>query len=434
MASFRRIRIPNPKLSTSELTQLDADYSTGTSLTVLSNLGFAAQDIAVIGQTGDDNTEQKDVTGTTTNIGITISAALKFAHQKQTTIYRSSWNQVSIERQYTSSGTWAVLITTDIQWDKQDTLYIDSSSSDQYNYRFRFYNSISVTYSDYSPTMSGGGTTPNQVGRMVINVRNKVRDFNRERISDERIIQLLSEGQNVISGIRHDWWFLKVDTYELSKRSLGSGISTVGNQSYYDLATYTDFNYLHRIRYKYNVNTTNQIYDLTPKPDEDFDRFEQTPQITNNNNILHFKVAPPDSGSTVGYFVVFPIPADTSGTFYPIYYKNMNTLNDISDTTNVPYPEILEDYAAWRIHNDLKNELEANMYKNLFFGPYATPIRGGVNPTQATGIALLTLNQNSKTKTSNQPKALWKFKGRRGNINSFGQGVYNHDVIKENWF
>ena len=421
-----RLRIPNPKLSTSELTQLDADYSSGTSLTVLSNLGFAAQDIAVVGESGDDLTEQKDVSSVSGNATIVVSGTLKFSHQKQTPIYRSSWNQVSIEREV--AGVWSVVVTTDIQWDKLETLYIDTIGSDAYNYRFRFYNSISAVYSPYSPTMAGSGTTANQVGRMVVNVRRKVRDPNRARVSDERIVQLLGEGQNVISGVRHDWWFLKVDTYELSKRSLGSGIATVGNQSYYDLDTYTDFNYLDRIRYNYSVNSTNQLYDLTPRPDEDFDRFEQITQTTNNNNVLYYKLAPPDSGSTVGYFVVFPIPSDTTGTFYPIYYKNMNTLNDISDTTNIPYPEILEDYAAWRIHMDLKNENEAKLFKNLFFGNTAR----GFQNEQLTGIALLTMNQNSKTKTMNQPRSIWKFKGRRGNINSFGGGL-SSDYEKENF-
>ena len=62
MAGQREIRIPNPKLSDNELTYLDEDYSSGTSLTVLSNLGFASQDIAVVGVVGDEQTEQKDVT------------------------------------------------------------------------------------------------------------------------------------------------------------------------------------------------------------------------------------------------------------------------------------------------------------------------------------------------------------------------------------
>jgi len=427
MAGQREIRIPNPKLSDNELTYLDEDYSSGTSLTVLSNLGFASQDIAVVGVVGDEQTEQKDVSSVSGNTGIVLSGALKFEHIKQTPIYRSSYNQVSIESQFGSSGSWNVLTTQDIQWDKTETLYIDPNGADTYNYRFRFYNSASNNYSAYSPTLSGAGLEPNTVGKMIVNVRRKVRDANRERVSDERIIELLVEGQDTISGIRDDWWFLRVDTYELYKRGYSNGIPTVGNQSYYDLADLGNLNYLKRIRYSYNVNAQTQIYDLTPKPDEEFDRYEQNPTNTNNNNVLYYKLAPPDTGSDLGYFVVWPVPQDTSGIFFPIYFKDMNDLSDISDTTNIPFPQILEDYAAWRIHNDLGNTVEAGKYKNLFFGNTA---RGTANE-QITGIALLTMNHNNKTIPSNKPKRLWKFRGRRPNINSYGQGLYNNDYVKE---
>lgn len=428
MAGQRKIKIPNPKLSANELTYLDDDYSTGTDLTVLSNLGFAAQDILVAGQVGDEQTEQKDISSVTDATTITISAALNFPHTKQTPIYKTPYNQVSVESQYGSSGAWTVLVTQDIQWDKLETLYIDPNGADQYNYRFRFYNSITGNYSAYSPTISGAGFANNTVGRMIINTRRKVRDPNREKVSDERIIELLVEGQDTIAGVRADWWFLRVDTYELVKRGLATGIPTVANQSYYDLEDLENFNYLKRIRYNFSSNTNQGPYDLTAKPDEEFDRFEQSPSLQNNNNVLYYKVSPPDTGSNLGYYVVWPVPMDTGGTFYPIYFKTMNRLNDISDTTSVPYPQILEDYAAWRLHNDLGNTVEAGKYKNLFFGNTA---RGTANE-QITGIALLTMNHNNKTIPSNKPQRLWKYSGRRANKNSFSEGL-NNDTIKENY-
>lgn len=423
---MRRIRVPNPKLSSSELTYLDADYSSGTDLTVLSNLGFTAQDIAVVGEVGDEQTEQEPVSSTSGDTTIVLSSALKFPHIKQTPVYRSSWNQVSIESQYIS-GAWTVLTTTDLQWDKLETIYIDANGADEYNYRFRFYNSVSAVYSDYSPTISGGGFASNTVGRMLLNTRRKVRDPNRERISDERIIQLFVEAQDTIAGIRDDWWFLRVDTYELNKRGLSNGIPTVGNQSYYDLEAMSDLNYLKRVRYLYTSNGQSQIYDLTPRSDEEFDRFEQDTTAENNNNVLYYKLAPPDTDSDLGYIVVWPVPADTTGTFFPIYFKDMNTLVDISDTTSIPYPQILEDYAAWRLHNELGNTVEAGKYKNLFFGNTA---KGQANE-QITGIALLTMNHNNKTIPNNRPKRLWRYAGRRANKNAYGQGAYNNDYIKE---
>jgi hypothetical protein len=80
--SARRIRIVNPDLVNSERTILDADYSSGTSLTVKSNYGFQNGDILVIEQPSTEKAESSTVSGTTGNTTVTIDSALKFSHQK----------------------------------------------------------------------------------------------------------------------------------------------------------------------------------------------------------------------------------------------------------------------------------------------------------------------------------------------------------------
>jgi len=170
---------------------------------------------------------------------------------------------------------------------------------------------------------------------MVLNVRKKLRDPNKQRVKDSKIIQTLQDGQIFLTGIKHDWWFLKVDTFELSKRSLGSGIAAVAGQNYYDLDNYTDLNYLHRIRYHYQPSSANRLYDLELKSDEDFDRFEQDQDQTDSDAILYYKQVPPDSSSLIGYITVYPTPETATGIFYPIYFKAMGTLNTIDDVTPV---------------------------------------------------------------------------------------------------
>ena len=385
-------------------------------------MNFSDNNIAVIGNVGDELTEQEDVTGVSGDTSITLSAALAFDHNKGTPVYISEWDQVNIERN-DGSG-FSSIIVIDIQWDKLETIYSDTNGSSTATYRFRFYNSAAQIYSEYSPSISGGGFDRNQVGAMILNVRKKIRDPNREKISDSYIIQLLGDAQTTISGIRHDWWFLKVDIFEG-----GTSITAVAGQRKYDLDVYTDFNYLHRIRYHFAPSTNNLLYDLIPKPDEEFDRFMQDRAATNNDNVLYFKQSPPDSNSDVGYFIVYPVPSTTAGIFYPIYFKKMNTLNDIADETNIPFPEVLEDYASWQIHEELGNEDEAKRYKNRFFG---NPPRGFLQQ-EVTGLALLQTYQRNRNMPTNFPRSLVRYRGRRQARNYYGEGLVGNDYYKENY-
>ena len=421
-----RIRIPNPRLSEGEVTYLDADYTSGTDLTVQRANIFQNDDIAVVGRVGEERTESESVASTTGNVTVTLDAALTFDHNKGTAVYLSRWDQILIERQITSVGTWSTIITIDIQWDKLESLYDDTNGSDLHSYRFRFYNSAGQYYSDYSPTIAGSGFSRLSAGSMVLNVRKNLRDPNKERVKDSKIIKELNDGQIFITGLRHDWWFLKVDTWELKKRSLATGISTVAGQNYYDLDAYSNLNYLHRIRYHYEPSSTNRLYELELKGEEDFARYEQDQDQTNEDAVLYFKQVPPDSNSLIGYFTVWPTPSTATGIFYPIYFKNMGTLDTIDDVTPIPFPQILEDYASWQIHEELGNETQAKKYKEQFFG---SPVRG-LSPNVVTGVALLEQHQKRRAYPTGKGRSLW----RPGVSNYSGYGSLNSDQLKERYF
>ena len=142
--------------------------------------------------------------------------------------------------------------------------------------------------------------------------------------------------------------------------------------------------------------------------------------------LLYYKQVPPDSGSLIGYFTVWPTPSTATGIFYPIYFKAMGTLNTIDDVTPVPYPQILEDYASWQLHEELGNEDTAKKYKEQFFGE---PVRG-FTPNIVTGIALLQQHQNRRANPTSRGRSLWK--PRTSNYS--GYGALNRDDIKEKYF
>lgn len=366
------------------------------------------------------------IAGTAGATTLTIGSAYSLTHNKTTPVYQSVWNQLILEYK-TGSGSWTPISPFDIQWDKLETIYKHTAGDDTYSYRFRFYNSTNVDYSEYSPTVVGSGFTNVQVGQMVVNVRRKIRDPNRQRYSDSDIIALLQQGQNDIQIRIPKLWVLKVDTFEN-----GTGIQATANNNIYSLASYPDINYISKIRYQYVNGGTTQIWDLIPEDEMEFDRYTQviiTPRL--DDNIARVKLLPPSSTHLNGAFKVYPtIKNNNVGVFYPVYYRKFTPLNDVSDTTDLPFPEILEDYAAYRLHQLMGNKLQAEIYKKTYSGPSFAS-----KDEPLTGIALLQMhNSNVKNVSMGYGKSLVRYGGRRGRSNYLGHGRVNRDYERENYF
>src|SRR5690606_15021654 len=131
------------QLPQSEDTYLTTKYTSGTSLTVKNNEGFADNDIAVVGMPGQERTETGLVSGITNNDTITVDSALVFDHPANTPIFRSEYNQISLERK-ASGGSYAEVAEgkQDIEWDEEDgfTKIKVAAGVDSDTYRWRFYN------------------------------------------------------------------------------------------------------------------------------------------------------------------------------------------------------------------------------------------------------------------------------------------------------
>ena len=405
---MRRLRIPNPDLHKEEKTYLDADYSSGLSLTVIQSTGFYGGEVrffVVIGEPGEDKTESETVTGITVPNTITIAAGLDNDHNKSTPVYRSPWDKVEISKM-PSGGGWSVISQSAIQWDKNDTLYTDDDGGTTDSYRFRFWNTISNVFSEYSPTVTGAGFDRNQVGFMLTRVRKNINDTERKIVSDEEIIQMLDSAQDLVKGIRQDWWFLLVDTFKAA-----NGITIVADTGTYSLATYTDFNFLETLRYNFDDGTDDILRHITFLDKLFFDDRVRDQDRDHDDQIEVYTLLPPDSSSDNGYIQVDPIPDNANGTLYPNYYKTMTTLNDVADETPIPIPSILEQYAISQCERIKGNETKAELYENLFFGKSGG--KKGSVVTRTTGIQLLERMQNAQTHPSGQPKSWKVWRGRK---------------------
>lgn len=421
----RKIRIGNPRLLGSEKTFLNEDYTSGVNLTVISNLGFALNDIAIVGEVGEEKTEGEKISSISDNSTIVLNSALKFSHNKTLAVYKSSYDQISIERAVTSVGSFSEIALIDIQWDKFESIYIDENGSNLHSYRFRFYNQYSSTYSEYSPTITGIGFTRKSVGRMIINVRRKIKDPDKNRFADSEIIEKLQDGQTDVQTNIPKLHFLKVDTYRNN-----DGITTVAGDDEYSLDQYEDFNYLDKIKYKFVVGETARMYDLNVLPDIEFDQFIfDLNNRTSTDRILRAKLIPADSNSSNGYFQVDPVPESASCTFYPIYFSIFPELTQISDETKIPFPEILEDYAAWKLSELMGDYEKAKQYRSLYVGP-----DDEANADALTGLAKLRKHNEGLKRQKGYGRSLMRFRGRNpNNYYSENGDVESRDYRRE-WF
>lgn len=393
-------------------------------------IGFAGGEVTffgVIGEVGEDKTEAQQVSSITGYTQVNFPATFRFNHNKSTPLYRSTWDQVEIFKMAVG-GAWILSTQSRIQWDKNETIFIDDNGGTTDSYKFRFWNSVSNVYSDYSPTVTGAGFTRNQVGFMVNRVRKNINDLERKVVSDEEIIQQLDTAQDLIKGVRQDWWFLLVDTF----KGL-NGISTVASTGVYSLATYTDFNFLESLRYNFDDGTDNILRHITCIDALLFDDRVRDQDKDEDDQIEVYKLLPPDSSSDNGYIQVDPVPEHAYGTLYPNYYKLMTTLDDVSDETPIPIPSILEMYAISQCERIKGNETKAELYENMFFGK-----TGGKKSTQVrpTGIQLLERMQNAQNHPQGQPRSFKIWRGRRALRDLMQDSSYgmSNDSLKERYF
>lgn len=143
------IRIQHPDLSNYIKTHLGAQIAAaGTAMTVLDNHGIADNDWFIIGEIGDEKTEEDDVNGTVTRgTSITVTNTLKFAHEIDAPVIRILERGIKIYGAATDGGTGTLIASVDaittpiadavmIQWNKLYTEYNLISTDTTYAYYY----------------------------------------------------------------------------------------------------------------------------------------------------------------------------------------------------------------------------------------------------------------------------------------------------------
>lgn len=421
---MRTIRIINPLLEKNYRTFLGADYSPGTSATVLNNNSFAANDIGVFGEPKEELTESKKINALSGSTGFTLASTLNFAHSKGTPVYKTLWDYVSIEGRSSSAGVFAEITQSGIQWDNKqgETVYHHSSGDDNWEYRFRFYNSVTATYSEYSPTLTGSGFTRNQVGYMLRTVRKITNTPDQNVVSDDEIIRAFNEAQDIIYAHNPKYWFLYIDTYKQS-----DGIAATADTRVYSLAQYETFGHLASVRYHYNSGGTSELYHLRKKGEVEFDSLAGNLNDATQDYAECYKLLPADSSSDNGYIQIYPETKTTGvGTLYPNYYEKMADLDSVDDETQVPLPKILEEWAIGYVYQIKGDETRAKLYQSRLVLENEDRI--------PSSLLILDKLDNAQKEAQKQGKSLWQYKGQRAMRRLYGStyGDYgDRDYIKE---
>lgn len=127
------------------------NYASGvTSLELLSAGGFSADDYVLLGEFGQESAEIVQIDSISTNT-LTLEVATKFAHSESTRATVIPFNQIrfyhTTTTAYNTDTPLAALMN--IQPDSLYTVIDDAVNSTGYGW-FAFYNSKTLTYSDYS--------------------------------------------------------------------------------------------------------------------------------------------------------------------------------------------------------------------------------------------------------------------------------------------
>ena len=168
----------------------------GSALIVDSIVGFAINQVILIGEIGNEQSEIIKTHSATSPTGSTITFAsnLVFDHPRGTKIYLIDWDQVEFSHATTVAGSKSVLTTASIQPDQSDTQYTDSTQTTGY-YFVRLKNSITATYSDYSDPIPYAGYADNSVHSIKSRALQDLGEVVGDTITDNFLNESLWEGR-----------------------------------------------------------------------------------------------------------------------------------------------------------------------------------------------------------------------------------------------
>lgn len=212
---------------------LTIEKAAGVTTLTVANIGnFAVGKYALLGNFGEPTAEIVRIHVSTPPSGttITLNAATLFDHYVDTPLTMIEWNQVEFSRAATLAGSKSVLNTLGISANHKTTAYTDLTNTTGYAF-YRFKNSSTTTYSDYSTGVPYTGNPKNSLEKAVEEgcsmASVKVND---EFANENDLVSDFNEAQSAVIE-NQDWVF------ELVKDD--TSIGTLQNENRYALSALT---------------------------------------------------------------------------------------------------------------------------------------------------------------------------------------------------
>jgi hypothetical protein len=383
---MRIITLKNPVPLATPFTLISTDYTGGISLLVEDSSNFYNNDLILVGGLGNEKAETTDLTANPASKVALAVSAMSFGHNSDESVEKVNWDKFDL--QYLVGGTWTDIVTAQpFDWGKTDTSYVHTAGASTDSYRSRFYNSALATYSDWSGTVGGTGLSRLQVGSMIHEVRVNARDLNDQKATDQEIIGHFNACQDIVKLLNQKFDFLNI-SYTFA---------TIPNIQTYLLPT--DCRRVYRLKYTNVESATNdETYHLTYKTPTDFDALFGNNLASTSDDLVNYTVDWETRLIRVG-----PVPK-TAQSLELKYQTDIDDLSSYTDATVIPLPELLINYATWKVCISKGDDADTIKTKKDLFTDSLAILRG------------------SKPRIR-QPSSLKRWKGHRGFKNTYASSI-----------
>jgi hypothetical protein len=341
------ITTANPTTDGLEKTYLADPISAGaTTLAVINNNTFAADDRIMVGEMGNEKTEIVTVSSVSGGTAI-LSGATVFSHEVDTPVYRLRFDQIKIYRSTTGSdGVYSLLATLDVDVDNQDlnTYYDDTSGTSSYYYKTTAYHSVSTLESAFSDPIAGSGWRRNQVGSVIDEILDEVGDPQEQHVTRKEVLGYFNDvNDDLTTHAPKPYDFLRTrTTLTRTANAITVDFPTDSNGD----PTMWKFD---RMDYNFSDTATDpdtDAMDTITKYDEvEFRNLYSNLEVT-ASNVSDAKPVAMALDTAVDKFRYWPASENTiTNAFYLYYWKYFTRIDSEGDVVETPTARIYKLYA-----------------------------------------------------------------------------------------
>jgi hypothetical protein len=341
----------NPSTDDYEKSYLANPYTAGvTSIEVKNNNRFAANDRLQVGETGLEKTEVVTISSVNANGTTVVVGATVFDHEADAPVYQLRFDQVKIYRATSSTGTYTLLTTQNLDVDNADlaTNYDDTTGTSAYYYKTSLYHSVSTLESSLSDAIAGTGYRRNQVGYIIDEVLQEVNDQAEQHVTRSEVLGYFNDvGDDLTINVAKPYDFLRAR----------SALTRTAGRNYLDFPLDSNSDQtmwkFDRMDYNFTDSTTSPATDITYTvkiiPEEEFrntysdNTIDTTTEddkivvMTLDTAMQRFRYAPPSATTS-------------SNVFYLYYWKYFDRISTEGQEIETPTAKIYKLYTKWRYY------------------------------------------------------------------------------------